>query len=358
MKQVDQLIMIIPVILNLKGNLEMNLSARLSTSANIGELDKPKTRYAIVLGNLSLLQVQATVVSFVASGVSLILGLAIPRILPQPQPTTNSTEHPLFRRHSRRPPTIPFNDGSRKSGLSEIVMVASTSMSAACMSSIVLGSFMCLLIVMCRKFGRDPDNIAPPIAACLGDLVTLCLLGAVSSLLIIFINTPIPFVILVLITLSAITCGYITHKNPHVKHLMKQGWSPLFGAMVISSGTGIILDLFVSRYEGFALLAVVISGLPGSVGSIFVSRLSTALHAATFSSSRSLETNQNQPSSRVVMATLLFVTLPVEIIFLAILRALGWLHLPFIFVFFSVIFFCCAVSPIRRSSFLSMINFG
>lgn len=30
--------------------------------------------------------------------------------------------------------------------------------------------------------------------------------------------------------------------------------------MIISSGTGIILDMFVSRYEGFALLAVAISG--------------------------------------------------------------------------------------------------
>lgn len=30
--------------------------------------------------------------------------------------------------------------------------------------------------------------------------------------------------------------------------------------MVISSGTGIVLDMFVSKYEGFAILAIVISG--------------------------------------------------------------------------------------------------
>jgi solute carrier family 41 len=41
---------------------------------------------------------------------------------------------------------------------------------------------------------------------------------------------------------------------------MGQGWTPLFGAMIISTATGIILDLFVSRYSGFALLAVLISG--------------------------------------------------------------------------------------------------
>ena len=32
MRKVDELIIIIPVILNLKGNLEMNLSARLGTA--------------------------------------------------------------------------------------------------------------------------------------------------------------------------------------------------------------------------------------------------------------------------------------------------------------------------------------
>jgi hypothetical protein len=84
------------------------------------------------------------------------------------------------------------------------------------------------------------------------------------------------------------------------------------------------------------------------VGSIFVSRLSTSLHAAALSltplPSPNSSTRYAEPSPRVVMLTLLVVTLPVEIIFLAVLRALGWLHLPFIFVAFSVLFFCCAVS--------------
>lgn len=37
-------------------------------------------------------------------------------------------------------------------------MVAATSMTAACLSSIILGSFMCALVVICRKFGRDPGS--------------------------------------------------------------------------------------------------------------------------------------------------------------------------------------------------------
>lgn len=121
MSQVDELIMIIPVVLNLKGNLEMNLSARLGTAANMGELDKPSLRRRIILGNLSLLQVQATVVSFVAALVAFGLG----RVMPQPSempgapagsPSPEGTPPPplLFVRNileSRKPrPTPPVKN--------------------------------------------------------------------------------------------------------------------------------------------------------------------------------------------------------------------------------------------------------
>ena len=82
MREVDQIIMIIPVVLNLKGNLEMNLSARLGTAANIGELDDPSVRCSMIVGNLSLLQVQAISVSFIASCTALMLGRFVPQNTP------------------------------------------------------------------------------------------------------------------------------------------------------------------------------------------------------------------------------------------------------------------------------------
>jgi hypothetical protein len=85
--------------------------------------------------------------------------------------------------------------------------------------------------------------------------------GAVSAALINFVNTPVPFILVLLVILSSLSCAVFTHRNPFVKDLIKQGWSPLFGAMVISSGSGIVLDIFASRYDGFPLLAIVISGL-------------------------------------------------------------------------------------------------
>lgn len=263
-------------------------------------------------------------------------------------------------------------------------------MLAACLSSALLGSFMCTLIVLCRRYGLDPgkstshfscicdidanvysiDNIAPPVAACLGDLVTLLLLGAVSTINIVLVGTPFPLIFMLLLTAAAVGWTVVTRRNHQVKHLILEGWPPLFAAMIISCGTGIVLDLFVSRYEGFALLAAVISGmspiylpvvacfhvflgLPGNVGSILVSRLSTALHAtvigmaglpATSTDELSKPPSPPPPTPRLVMITLLCVTFPIEIAFLATLRALGWLRVPFVFMVFSLVFFCVAVS--------------
>ena len=92
MTRVNELMMLIPVVLNLKGNLEMNLSARLGTSANMGDLDIPEKRRSIILGNLTLLQVQATVVSFFAA----VVAFAMSKILPN-APNFESTAVPVKR---------------------------------------------------------------------------------------------------------------------------------------------------------------------------------------------------------------------------------------------------------------------
>lgn len=355
MSEIDELIMIIPVILNLKGNLEMNLSARLGTAANIGELDKPSARRSIVLGNLSLLQVQATIVSFVAA----LMAFALGRALPSQQAgaadapgldlavLANGTST-LRDRGRREPLRQPRGPG----GLNEFVVTASSSMLSTCLSSGLLGCFMCGLVLLCRKIGVDPDNIAPPVAACLGDLVPLVLLGVVSAVNIRCMHTPLPLLIMLALVVAAVCWVMITRRNDHVGHLLWQGWLPLFVAMVISCAAGMVLDIYVGQYEGFAVLAILISGLPGNVGSIVVSRLSTALHAnesladslPSTSTDTFVESSSRQAAhSRLVKLTLLAVTFPIEVAFLVTLRAVGWLRVPFVFLIVSVVFFGIAV---------------
>lgn len=90
--------------------------------------------------------------------------------------------------------------------------------------------------------------------------MTLSLLGVISELHLYVLDTPVPIIIVVVLALASIGWAYITNRNENVRHLLTQGWWPLFAAMAISSGTGIVLDTFVERYSGFALLAIAIAG--------------------------------------------------------------------------------------------------
>ncbi|KAH9961667.1 hypothetical protein BGW80DRAFT_1547344 [Lactifluus volemus] len=373
MASVNELIAIVPVILNLKGNIEMNLSARLGTASNMGDLDTPSVRNNIILGNLTLLQVQAAVVSLIAASVSFFLSTIVPGAGENPSEPLLAETRDVFRhsrstghRHSlRRPRPTPAPVGASKSGFNEYIfgdrrlhsiltcsiirfmVVASTSMSAACLSAIVLGSFVCFLVVLCRKFGLDPDNIAPPIASCLGDLITLSLLAVMSTLIILGIGTPAPFVVIAVIILFATACASIVRKNERVRPLLKDGWTPLLGAMVISSASGIVLDLFVTRYDGYALLAVAFGGIPGGTGSIFVSRLSTGLHAmasAIGNPAGTITWGSHEPTPRVVFIVLLLVAAPVGLIYFVVLRLFSWLAAPFAFSMLALFFLCIGIT--------------
>ncbi|KAH9961675.1 hypothetical protein BGW80DRAFT_1357696, partial [Lactifluus volemus] len=131
----------------------MNLSARLGTASNMGDLDTPS--------------VQAAVVSFIAASVSFFLSTIVPGAGENPSEPLLAETRDLFRhsrstahRHTlRRPRPTPAPVGASKSGFNEFMVVASTSMSAACLSAIVLGSFVCFLVVLCRKFGLDPGAV-------------------------------------------------------------------------------------------------------------------------------------------------------------------------------------------------------
>lgn len=319
-RKVDKLFILIPILLNMKGNLEMNLSLRMSTSANIGELDVRRTRETLIRGNLALLQVQALIVSMFAGVLAFVLGVVTPD--PQveapvaPVPTTPRQQTPenalissivrsafsavtlrnrrrslastatasggswLQKRriiHHPKPPTDPAL--RLRNGYFEFVLVIATAMLSASLSSAMLGSFMCALVVIARRAGANPDNIASPLAASLGDLTTLTILGLLASSLVHFEGTFLATVILAAMAVACIASFIVTYRNAYVRELLTSGWVPLLMAMFISSGAGLVLDEYVGKYEGFALLAPVISGLPGACAAIFASRITTALHS-------------------------------------------------------------------------------
>ena len=88
----------------------------------------------------------------------------------------------------------------------------------------------------------------------------MTLLGVMSTLLILGSGAIAPFLAIGVIVIWAIACAYVVLQNEYVKPLLKEGWTPLLASMVITSASGVVLDLFVDRYEGYALLAVAFGG--------------------------------------------------------------------------------------------------
>lgn len=93
--------------------------------SNMGLLDTPATRNAFILGNLALLQLQSLTVGSVAGLFSFALGMVV-------HPTVNNLE--------------------------EIALMISSSMLCASMSSLILGSFMCVLVLVCRHYRVNPGK--------------------------------------------------------------------------------------------------------------------------------------------------------------------------------------------------------
>ncbi|KAF7721141.1 hypothetical protein EC973_005364 [Apophysomyces ossiformis] len=287
--QVSELFILVPVLLNLKGNLEMNLAARCSTSAHLGDLDHPQSRNALVWGNLALIQVQALIAGSIAGVFSFFLGIL---------------------QHPSAPTTV-----------SESILVITSSMISAAVSSFVLGVFMCALIILSRKYRIDPDNIACPMAASLGDVVTLGVLAGCAQLLLVHLDSMLSLWFLVAMIISLPFFAKAVWKNIYVKDLLYSGWTPIILAMLISSFAGLVLERYVEQYKGLAMLTPILCGLAGNLGSIYASRISTCLHAG------------KQENYKQVEWTLLLMNVPVQWVFLYLIWLFDLGHLDFNFAF-------------------------
>lgn len=303
--RIEELFILVPILLNLKGNLEMNLAARFSTSANIGELDLRATRRSLVLGNLALLQVQALIVSLISGLLAFALGVASRRGV------HHALQHPVHGSGSDEAAAL-------RGGYFEALLVLCVSMLAASLSSGVLGSFMCSLVILCRRFRVNPGALPffPRRLFCLltssshrqhrhtsrigtrrhgdprhhrrsqqflhpvhGFVLNLASKEDPFSLLLQPAGTIISTLVFIALLVAVAFNTFITFRNAYVQELLTIGWGPLFAAMAISSGSGVVLKTYINDFPGFGLVSTALNALSGAAGSIFVSRISTSLHS-------------------------------------------------------------------------------
>ncbi|XP_069353821.1 solute carrier family 41 member 3 isoform X4 [Eulemur rufifrons] len=215
--------------------------------ANTGQIDDPREQHGVIGSNLALIQVQATVVGLLAAVAALLLGAA----------------------------------SRDELDLAKVELLCASSMVTAFLAAFALGVLMVCIVIGARKLGVNPDNIATPVAASLGDLITLSILALVSDF---FYGRKdsrflMPLVCLGLMALTPLWL-LVAKQSPPVVKVLKFGWVPIVLAMVISSFGGLILSKTISKqqYRGMAIFTPIICGVGGNLVAIQTSRISTYLH--------------------------------------------------------------------------------
>ncbi|XP_046682802.1 solute carrier family 41 member 3 isoform X1 [Homalodisca vitripennis] len=245
-QEVPEIIVLVPALLGLKGNLEMTLASRLSTEANLGNMDDNKEQWSMITANLILVQCQATVVGLLSSVVAVLMVAGLRQ---------------------------DFN-------LHHTLLLCACSTLTASIASFILGLVTAAVIVLSKKLNVNPDNIATPIAGSLGDITSLALLSIIADL---FhrtsVDKPLLPVVVIVIYIAVMPFWYwISKNNKYTKAVLYNGWTPVVSAMLISTFGGMILDVMVDAHKGVAVFQPVINGVGGNLVSIQASRLSTALH--------------------------------------------------------------------------------
>ncbi|XP_075995006.1 solute carrier family 41 member 2 [Genypterus blacodes] len=247
-QEITELLILVPAVLGMKGNLEMTLASRLSTAVNAGKMEAPSEKWRLIIGNLALKQLQATVLGLLAALLAALLGWLAEGEMP----------------------------------LNHAVLLCSTSVCTAFIASLLQGVIMVGVIMASKKMRINPDNVATPMAASFGDLITLALLAYFSQWFFTFMDLY-PYV-LYLVDLSFLSLVplwvVVSSKHPASHILLRTGWEPIITAMIISSIGGLILDKTVSdpNLAGIIVYAPVINGIGGNLVSIQSSRISTDLH--------------------------------------------------------------------------------
>ncbi|XP_053752862.1 solute carrier family 41 member 3-like isoform X4 [Panthera pardus] len=216
--------------------------------ANTGQIDDTQEQHRVISSNLALIQVQATVVGFLAAVAALLLGAM-------------SREELDF---------------------VKVELLCASSVITAFLAAFALGMLMVCIVIGAQKLGINPDNnIAMPIAASLGDLITLSILAFVSSFFYKHKDNRY-LTLLVCISFMALIPLWvlIVKQNPPIMRILKLGWFPVILAMVISIFGGLIMNKTISKqqFQGMAIFTPIICGVGGNLVAIQTSWISTYLH--------------------------------------------------------------------------------
>ncbi|XP_035781718.1 solute carrier family 41 member 1-like isoform X2 [Anopheles albimanus] len=248
-KHVTELFILVPALLGLKGNLDMCLASRLSTQANLGNMTSKREILHMIVGNIALVQVQAIVAAFIVS----IFAISVGAIM------------------------------NGNFVFDHAMLLTAASMFTATTSCFVLDFVLVAVILLSNRYQMNPDNLATPLAASIGDVVSISLLSFIATQLFENIDTHlwITFAVVIAYFMLLPMWVFIVLRNTYTRTVLTSGWVPVLSALFISGMGGLVLDTAVGIFNGFVVFQPIINGIGGNLVSVQASKISTMLHQSS-----------------------------------------------------------------------------
>ncbi|KAJ2940986.1 hypothetical protein O0L34_g13112 [Tuta absoluta] len=245
--QVSAIFVLVPSLSGLKGNLDMCLASRLSTQANLGNMESGKEVISMVIGNISLVQVQAIVAATVVSLFAIIMNTITDRT---------------------------FNGDY-------VLLVIASAVFTATTTCFVLDFVMVMVIYASHKLKVNPDNVATPLAASIGDIVSNSVLAVTAQYMFEQIQKSLwqPITLMCVYYSLLPLWVFVVYRNKYTKKVLTTGWTPVISALFISGVGGIVLDQAVDRFRGYEVFQPIVNGIGGNLVCVQSSRLATHLHS-------------------------------------------------------------------------------
>ncbi|XP_011880271.1 PREDICTED: solute carrier family 41 member 1 isoform X2 [Vollenhovia emeryi] len=246
---VPQLLILTTALQGLKGNLDMCLASRLCTQANLGNMKSRREIVKMIVGNIALVQVQAIVAAVCLS----LFGMGVSWI--------NGND---FR-------------------WDHAILLAVSCMCTATSSCFILDFVMIAVIMLSYRYKLNPDNLATPLAASIGDVVSISILSTIASEFYLRLDKEVWVLYVVLGSFFVLMPIWIVIvlKNKYTRKVLKSGWIPILSALLISGGGGLVLERMIDSYKGSEVFQPVINGIGGNLVSVHASRMSTMLHQSS-----------------------------------------------------------------------------
>lgn len=110
---------------------------------------------------------------------------------------------------------------------------------------------MIVVIIISYRCKMNPDNLATPLAASFGDVVSISMLSTIASALFERMTGSIPWILYIILGCYLLILPfwiYVVLKNKYTRNVLASGWIPVLSALFIS---GLVLFFFLHSFIDF-----------------------------------------------------------------------------------------------------------